>query len=54
LLPVLSDNKFTSFDQGPAFSEPKSYSAKNYQRYGTDVIILGEDTEPELKKKPNQ
>ena len=54
LLPVSSDNRFTSRDQGQLFQSRNLIRFKNYQKYGTDVIILGEDTEPvKEEKKPN-
>lgn len=54
LLPVLSDNRFTSRDNGQLFQDRNLIRFKNYQRYGTDVVILGEDTAPVEEEKPKQ
>lgn len=53
LLPVLSDNKFTSADRGKLFQSRNLIRFKNYQRYGTDVKILDDDVKPETEQKPN-
>jgi hypothetical protein len=54
LLPVLSDNRFTSSEGRQLFQSRNLIHFKNYQRYGTDVIILDEDIKPEPEvKKPN-
>lgn len=52
LLPVLSDNKFTSRNNGQLFQDRNLIRFKNYQRYGTDVVVLGEDTTPPQEEKP--
>ncbi|MEP7074410.1 MAG: hypothetical protein ABI878_01260 [Acidobacteriota bacterium] len=46
LLPVLSDNRFTSREGAQLFQDRNLIRFKNYQRYGTDVKILDEDTAP--------
>jgi len=54
LLPVLSDNRFTSSEGRQLFQSRNLIHFKNYQRYGTDVIILDEDVKPEPEvKKPD-
>ena len=55
LLPVLSDNRFTSAEGRQLFQSRNLIKFKSYQRYGTDVIILDEDVKPEPEvKKPDQ
>ena len=46
LLPVLSDNRFTSREGNKLFQDRNLIRFKNYQRYGSDVRILDEDTAP--------
>jgi hypothetical protein len=54
LLPIISDNRFTSAEGRELFQSRNLIRFKNYQRYGTDVIILDEDIKPEPEeKKPN-
>jgi hypothetical protein len=54
LLPILSDNRFTSAEGRQLFQDRNLIRFKNYQRYGTDVIILDDDIKPEPEtKKPN-
>jgi len=54
LLPVLSDDKFTSAEGGKMFQARNLIRFKNYQRYGTEVKILDDDVRPEPEtKKPN-
>ena len=54
LLPVLSDDKFTSAEGGKMFQSRNLIRFKNYQRYGTEVKILDDDVKPEPDtKKPN-
>jgi len=43
LLPVLSDDKFTSAEGGKMFQSRNLIRFKNYQRYGTEVKILDDD-----------
>ena len=53
LLPVLSDNKFTSAEAGKMYQSRNLIRFKNYQRYGTEVKILDDDVKPEPEpKKP--
>jgi hypothetical protein len=54
LLPVLSDNRFTSRDNGQLFQDRNLIRFKNYQKYGTDVVVLGEDNAPVPEEKPKQ
>jgi hypothetical protein len=51
LLPVLSDNRFTSAESGQLFQSRNLIRFKNYQRYGTDVKILDDDLAPEKEEK---
>ncbi len=56
LLPLVSDNKFTSADGGQLFQSRNLIRFKNYQRYGTEVKILDDDVVPEPEpetKKPD-
>lgn len=54
LLPTVSDNRFTSAEGRQLFQERNLIRFKNYQRYGTDVVILDDDVKPEPEtKKPN-
>ena len=54
LLPIVSD--FRGTVQGP---DSKRYESRNlirfrnYQKYGTDVIAVDEDSEPAVEEKPN-
>jgi hypothetical protein len=53
LLPVLSDAKFTSYEDGKMYQSRNLIRFKNYQRYGTEVKILDDDVKPEPEpKKP--
>lgn len=54
LLPVLSDNRFTSAEGDRLFQSRNLIRFKNYQKYGSEVKILDDDTkvEPEPEKKP--
>lgn len=54
LLPVLSDNRFTSREGSQLFQSRNLIRFKNYQRYGTDVKILDDDTIPVPEEKPNK
>ena len=52
LLPVLSDNRFTSRDGNQLFQARNLIRFKNYQKFGTDVTILDDDTTPVPEEKP--
>lgn len=53
LLPILSDNRFTSAEGRQLFQDRNLIRFKNYQRYGTEVVILDDDAKPEPDpKKP--
>lgn len=52
LLPILSDNRFTSAEGRQLFQDRNLIRFKNYQRYGSEVVILDEDVKPEDAKKP--
>jgi hypothetical protein len=55
LLPLLSDVRLTIRDSGKIYETRNLIKFKNYQKYGTDIIILEEDSKPiEEEKKPNQ
>ena len=51
LLPVLSDNKFTSAEGAKLFQSRNLIRFKNYQRYGSEVKILDDDVKPEPEAK---
>jgi len=54
LLPIVSD--FRGTVQGPdrtRFESRNVIRFKNYQKYGTDVIAIDEDSEPAPEEKPN-
>jgi len=53
LLPSLSDVRLTIRDQGRLYETRNLIKFKNYQKYGTDVIIVEEDKHPADDKKPN-
>ena len=53
LLPTLSDVRLTIRAQGKLFETRNLIKFKNYQKYGTEVIIVDEDKEPVENKKPN-
>ena len=53
LLPVLSDVKFTTKMSFGLVQDRNVIRFKNYQKYGTDVVILDDDIKPEpAPKKP--
>ncbi len=53
LLPTLSDNRFTSAEGSHLFQARNLIRFKNYQKYGSEVKILDDDTAPEPEpKKP--
>ena len=54
LLPLLSDVRLTIRDAGKIYETRNLIKFKNYQKYGTDVIILDEDSKPIEEEKPNQ
>ena len=54
LLPIVSD--FRGTVQGPTATRDESRNLirfRNYQKYGTDVIAVDEDSEPATEVKPN-
>jgi hypothetical protein len=53
LLPTLSDVRLTIRAQGKLFETRNLIKFKNYQKYGTEVIIVDEDKEPVENKKPS-
>jgi len=54
LLPLLSDVRLTIRDAGKIYETRNLIKFKNYQKYGTDVTILEEDSKPIPEEKPNQ
>ena len=53
MLPLISDNRFTSAEGNFTFQARNLIRFKNYQRYGTDVKILDDDVTPAPEpKKP--
>lgn len=52
LLPVLSDFRGTVENSGKRFEQRNVIRFRNYQKYGTEVRILDEDTEPAVDEKP--
>jgi hypothetical protein len=52
LLPILSDAKFTTLDNEVLLQDRNLIRFRNYQKYGTEVIILDDDTEPIQEEKP--
>lgn len=53
MLPLISDNRFTSAEGTFMFQARNLIRFKNYQRYGTDVKILDDDVIPDAEpKKP--
>ena len=54
LLPITSDNRFTSQDGRQLFQDRNFIRFKNYQKYGAEVKILDDDIKPEPTPiKPN-
>ena len=53
LLPIISDFRGTVQSGDKRFESRNVIRFKNYQKYGTDVIIVDEDTEPAPEEKPN-
>lgn len=52
LLPLVSDVRLTIRDQGKLFETRNVIRFKNYQKYGTDVKIVEEDSAPAKPDKP--
>ena len=54
LLPITSDNRFTSAEGRQLFQDRNFIRFKNYQKYGAEVRILDDDIKPEPPPiKPN-
>jgi hypothetical protein len=53
LLPLLSDVRLTVRDRGKIYETRNVIRFKNYQKYGSEVIIRDDDTPAEVKK-PNE
>ncbi|MCC6825605.1 MAG: hypothetical protein IT172_07670 [Acidobacteria bacterium] len=51
LLPTLSDFRGTVEESGKRFEQRNVIRFRNYQKYGTDVVILDDDVKPEPEKK---
>ena len=51
LLPMLSDNRFTSAEGNLLFQARNLIRFKNYQRYGSEVKILDDDVTPNSEQK---
>lgn len=47
LLPITSDNKFTSVEGSQTFQSRNYIRFRNYQKYGSEVRILDDDVKPE-------
>ncbi|MCD9186011.1 MAG: hypothetical protein LUM44_06240 [Pyrinomonadaceae bacterium] len=54
LLPTLSDVRLTMREGGKVFETRNLIRFKDYQKFGTDVIILDDDTAPIEEEKPAQ
>jgi hypothetical protein len=52
LLPALSDVRLTFRENSKVFESRNLIRFKDYQKFGTDVIILDDDTEPIKEEKP--
>lgn len=52
LLPLLSDVRLTIREAGRSFETRNLIRFTNYQKYGTDIIIGPEDSEPVAEEKP--
>lgn len=52
LLPALSDVRLTFREKSEIFETRNLIRFKEYQKYGTDVIVLDEDTEPVPEETP--
>jgi len=53
LLPIVSDFRGTVQGGGKLFENRNVIRFRNYQKYGTDVIAIDEDSEPVVEPKPN-
>jgi hypothetical protein len=53
LLPLLSDVRLTVRDHGKTYETRNVIRFKNYQKYGSEVVIRDDDTPAEVKK-PNE
>ena len=54
LLPLLSDVRLTARQRSELFETRNLIRFKDYQKYGTEVIILDDDTEAVPEEKPEQ
>lgn len=54
LLPVTSDNRFTSAEGQKMFEDRNYIRFKNYQKYGSEVRILDDDVKPEPTPTPEK
>lgn len=52
LLPLLSDVRLTSREQGKVYESRNVIRFRDYQKFGTDVTIVEEDSEPVEEEKP--
>ncbi len=53
LLPIVSDFRGTVQSADKRFESRNVIRFRNYQKYGTDVVMLDEDVEPAPEEKPN-
>lgn len=54
LLPIVSDFRGTVESSGKRFESRNLIRFRNYQKYGTEVTIIEEDTAPAEEQKPQQ
>lgn len=54
LLPLRSDVRLTSRYQAKVYETRNIILFKNYQKFGTDIIVLDDDTAPIPEEKPDQ
>lgn len=54
LLPILSDFRGTVQSASKLFESRNVIRFRNYQKYGTEVIIVEEDSDPVPEEKPNR
>jgi hypothetical protein len=52
LLPITSDNRFTSAEGRQLFQSRNYIRFKNYQKYGSEVRILDDDVKPDPEPSP--
>ena len=52
LLPLISDVRLTVRESGRSFETKNLIRFTNYQKFGTDIIIGPEDSEPVSEEKP--